>query len=102
MIVTLEGIAQRLAALEEEVARLRERVEGPPVDETPAERGARLLREARAGQAALSAGWDKAMEQMGIRGEPVGAQKVREMMAADGIKPEDNEISRGIIEMREE
>jgi len=39
---------------------------------------------------------------MGIHGEPIGAEKVQEMIAACGIKPEDNEFSCGITEMREE
>lgn len=30
------------------------------------------------------------------------AEKAREMMLANGIRPEDNEFSRGIIAMREE
>jgi hypothetical protein len=33
---------------------------------------------------------------------PVGVEKLREMMIADGIDPNGNEFSRGIIEMREE
>jgi len=88
--------------VEQEVARLRQLVERPPHQETPAERGARLLREARLYQAQMAKGWAKAMEQIGIRGEPIGAEKVQEMIAACGIKPEDNEFSRGIIEMRTE
>lgn len=40
---------------------------------------------------------------LGIEGlKPIGAQKLREMMIADGIDPNDNEFSRGIIEVREE
>ena len=61
-----------------------------------------MLREARLYQAQMAKGWAKAMEQIGIRGEPIGAEKVQEMIAACGIKPEDNEFSRGIIEMRTE
>ena len=76
--------------------------QGRAAEEAAAERGARLVREAKAGQAQLAAGWTKAMEEMGIRGEPIGAEKLREMIAACGIRPEDNEFSRGIIEMREE
>jgi len=44
----------------------------------------------------------KAFAEMGIQGEPVGAEKVQEMIAACGVKPENNVFSRGIIEMREE
>jgi hypothetical protein len=102
MATTLEDLEKRLTALEQEVTSLRQLVERRPIDETPAERGARLLREGKRSQAALAAGWAKAMEQMGIRGEPVGAERLQEMMLASGIKPEENAFSRGIIEMREE
>ena len=102
MATTVKELAKRVSELEQEVARLRELVEKKPREETPAERGARLLREAKASQAAISAAVAKAFEQMGITGEPVGVEKLREMMIASGIKPEDNVFSRGIIEMREE
>ncbi len=71
-------------------------------NQTAAERGAILLRESKLHQAEISAAAAAALAEMGISGEPVGAQKLREMMLADGINPEDNEFSRGIIEMREE
>jgi len=102
MAVTLSEPEKRLTQVEQEIARLRQLVEKVPHEETPAERGARLLREAKLHQAEIAAGWAKAMEQMGIKGEPIGAEKVQEMIAAGGIKPEDNEFSRSIIEMREE
>ena len=42
-------------------------------------------------------------QDLGIEGiEPVGSEKLWEMMIADGIDPNDNEFSRGIVEMREE
>jgi hypothetical protein len=102
MATTLEELEKRLAALEQEVAHLRWRLPIPFGEETPAERGARMLAEGRRSHADLVAGWAKAMEQMGIQGEPVGAERLQEMMRASGIRPEDNEFSRGIIEMREE
>jgi hypothetical protein len=71
-------------------------------NQTAAERGARLLREATLNQERIAAGWAAAMREMGISGEPVGAEKLREMMIAEGVDPEDNQFSRGIIEMREE
>jgi hypothetical protein len=101
-MTTLEELATRLATLEREVLQLRQLVQPKSADETPAERGFRMLREARASQAAFAAGLARSFEQMGIRGEPVGAEKVQEMIAAEGIDPNDNEFSRGIIEMREE
>lgn len=66
------------------------------------ETGARLIREAEAQQAEFARGWDQAMATMGISGQPIGAKALRQMLIAEGINPEDNEFSRGIIEMREE
>jgi hypothetical protein len=73
-----------------------------PTEETAAERGARLVREAEAGQEQLAVGWAKAMEQLGVHGPSIGALKLQEMMAAEGFRPEDNLLSRDIIGMREE
>jgi hypothetical protein len=102
MSTTLEDVEKRLTTLEEEVASLRKLFVRPQAEETPAERGARLLREAALSQAQLTAGWAKAMAEMGIVGKPVGIERLREMIAACGIKPEDNACSREIIAMREE
>ena len=60
------------------------------------------LLESEEEQAEALAVWERVKEQMGIHGEPIGAKKLREMMLARGIKPEDNILSRGIIEAREE
>jgi hypothetical protein len=44
----------------------------------------------------------KVFEEMGICGEPIGAEKVQALIAACQVKPKDNVFSQGIIEMREE
>ncbi len=64
--------------------------------------GDRLLRAAEAQREQTVRAWDEAMAAMGISGEPIGAEALRQMMITEGINPEDNEFSRGIIEMREE
>ena len=61
-----------------------------------------ILVESERAQAEAEAAWAWAKEQMGIHGEPIGAEKLRERMLASGIKPEENILSRGIVEMREE
>lgn len=95
-------LEQRVAALEEQMQRLIDLFTPPSGQETPAERGARSLRAAQANQAALSEAVAKAFEEAGITAEPVGVEKLREMMLQEGIRPEDNEFSREIIAMREE
>lgn len=102
MATTLEELERRVLQIEQELARLRHRVESFPREEAPAERGARLLREAKASQAATSAAVAKAFAEMGITGEPVGPEKLREMMAECGVRADDNAFSREIIAMREE
>src|SRR5438094_540866 len=101
-MATLEELERRLGALEQEVAHLRGELERSAAEETAAERAARALRESKRSHARAVAAWAAALKEMGIEGQPVGAEKLREMMLANGINPEDNEFSRGIIEMREE
>jgi hypothetical protein len=79
MASRLKELEARLAQLEEEVRRLRRKVEGPFTDETPAERGARTIREGLASQASIDAAAEKLFQQMGITGEPPGMEKLRAM-----------------------
>jgi hypothetical protein len=64
--------------------------------------GARVRILVHAPATALRAAWAEVMAQMGIRGEPIPAEDLRAMIAACGCKPENNEFSRGIVQMREE
>ena len=102
MATTLEELERRMTRMEQELARLQRLVEQQSQEEMPAERGAQLLREAQRNQAAISAAVMKAFEEMGITGEPVGAEQVQEMLRACGVQPDDNAFSQGIIAMREE
>jgi hypothetical protein len=61
-----------------------------------------LLRVSKEEEADFIAGWKKVMKQLGIKGKPIGAKKLKERMLAEGFDPESNEFSSGIIEMREE
>ncbi len=79
MSAKLQELEARLAALEAEVVYLRTRVDGPPIDETPAERGERMLREAEFNQTRITAAWKQALREMGIEGEPPGIEKLRAM-----------------------
>src|SRR5260370_15350050 len=92
MAITLDILAKRLAALEQEVASLRQDVDG------------RLRREnGEAGrQQTINAAIAKAYAEMGIVCQAIDAKKLRELFLAHGIKPEENAFSRGIIDMREE
>ena len=61
-----------------------------------------LLRVSREEQADFVAGWEKFLKQLGIRGKPIGAKKLRKALLKRGFDHESNEFSRGIIAMREE
>jgi hypothetical protein len=101
MTTTLEELDQRLGKLEQEMAEIRRLLSRPPVREG-APSALQLVEEALRDKPRLQAVWAKALEQMGIAGEPVPPEKLRQMMAEAGIKPEENLFSRGIEEMREE
>lgn len=64
--------------------------------------GEELLRVSREEQADFVAGWEKLLKQLGMRGKPIPAKKLREMLLKRGFNPESNEFSQGIIAMREE
>lgn len=45
---------------------------------------------------------NKVFKAIGATLEPIGAEKVQELVAACGVDPNDNSFSRGLNEMREE
>jgi hypothetical protein len=98
---TLEKLEQRLAAVEEELRQLRLQFNASATG-TTAKSWAELRAQSRREKPLLRALIARAYEKMGITGTPVPPQQLREMMAADGIREEDNLFSRGIQEMREE
>src|SRR6266508_148121 len=100
MPTTLDDLERRVAALEQALASLHVLVERRIADETATERGARMLREAKASHAASAAAAAKAFAEMGIPDEPVTHEQLREMWAQSGIDPEENLFSREIIAMR--
>ena len=103
MSTTLDQLESRLAALEQEMAELRELVIPKSTEEMAAERGARTLAQAKRDKLRLKALAEEVFAKMGIpKLPPVPPEQLRAMMAADGVKAEDNIFSRGIMEMREE
>ena len=101
-MANIEDLEKRVMAVEREVSALRSLLTPALHVETRKERSASLQREAELNQSAFELGWDKAMMKMGIHGESIGVQRLREMIAACGFRPEDNAFSQGLIEMREE
>jgi hypothetical protein len=102
----LTMLEERVAALEREVAKLRG---SPGPAQTPATgrrdplKGHPLFRQSITDPKELAEHAARVDRMLGIEHlKPVGAEKLQEMMLADGIDPNANEFSRGIIEMREE
>ncbi len=102
MSTTLETLEKRVWVLEQEVASLRQLVGAESVKETAAERGARLLAQALRDKPQQRVAAAKAFGQIGTLPEPTTPEKLRALMAALGVKSEDNLFSRAIAEMREE
>jgi hypothetical protein len=103
----IEEIEGKLAELHRAVEQLSDTAEARLASPSP-ESGRENTVPARsrvvqlADKATLRFAVTKSFEEMNIRGEPIGAESVQAMMAASGVRPEDNAFSRGIVEIREE
>lgn len=97
LLIKTERIEQELAEVKQALEKLR-----PTESLTPEERAAARLERVRSKNEKLTPLIDEVFKKMGITGEPISAEKLQEMFAAEGIKPEENLFSRGIIKMREE
>jgi hypothetical protein len=103
----IEEIDEKLAELRRAIEQLPETVEASqaaPLPE-PGRENTALVRSQvvqLVDKAKISAAVTKSFEEMNIRGEPIGAEDVQAMIAACGVRAEDNAFSRGIVETREE
>ena len=98
MAMTLEELEKRVVALEQEVALLKQQRNGATDDALFGMASSFAVLD----QEKFRNGFAKALAAMGITGSPIGAHRLQEMLIAEGIRPQDNEFSRAIIEMREE
>ena len=97
---TIEAIHQKLKQIENEVAQLRAQLNQwltQPMQPTQLEPTIQFVDKEK-----LRPLTAKVFEEMGVRSEPIDAEKLQKMVAACGVKAEDNIFSQGIIEMREE
>ena len=98
----LEHVEQEVADIQRQLRQFKKPVKTEVPPQTIEEKRAERLARVRLQKEKLRPIIAEVFKRMGIRGEPIGAENVQKMIAACGIKPEDNEFSRGIIEMREE
>ena len=102
MAATIDQLRVKLERIEQDLAEVRRELEQlSPAEPLKSEEwwAARVAR-VRTENERLRPLIDRVFEEMGIVGEPIGAVKVQEMIAACGVKPEENLFSRGILEMR--
>ena len=92
MTTTLDKLLIKTERIERELAEVRQALEELRLEPTIQFVDKEKLRPLTA----------KAFEEMGVRSEPIDAEKLQKMVAACGVKAEDNIFSQGIIEMREE
>ena len=102
MNATLESLQTRVEKLEQEITSLRQLMMAESLEESAAERGRRILRQAWRDKPVQKAAVAKAFAQMGIGLAPVSAEQLRQAMESCGVRAENNLLSRGIQEMREE
>jgi hypothetical protein len=106
---TLETLANRLDRLEvamQQIANQLSRIsdESAPhlKEKKKFKTGAEAIADLAIDKRPLAAGFRKLMERMGIPEQPtISIEELQERMACNGIRPEDNEFSRAIIEERE-
>jgi hypothetical protein len=92
-----EQFAARLFAVEQEAALLRQEIARLSLPETKA---AESLFISSTEQNLLADAMAEMFADMQIQGQPVGAERLQEMMRAANLAP--SEMSRGIIDMRDE
>ena len=105
---TVETLTKRLDRLEATVQQMSDQLsrltEESTAQQKPPEKpktGVEVIKEMAIDKRPLAKGFRKLMDRMGISGEPIPAEELQERMARNGIRPEDNEFSRAIIEERE-
>ena len=95
ILTKLEGLENDVAEIKTQNQELKEKG-GEPEKLSILERASR-------DKPLIQEGFRKFVKKLGIEDvKPIGAKNLQKLLLQDGIKPEDNEFSRGIIAMREE
>ncbi len=104
MSLSVVELEAKLMWLEAEVAETLRQVRQAKLTQklTPEERRAARLARVRAENEALRPFLDDALEDIITDDELLSAEEIQELIAAEGVKPEDNLASRMLIAMREE
>jgi hypothetical protein len=104
MAVTIDQLRMKVERIEQELAEVRRELEQLSLAEPlkPEAWWAARMARVRTENEHLRPIINHVFEEMGMVGEPIGAEKVQELVTTGGVKPEENLFSQGIIARREE
>ena len=105
MSETIETLAERLDRLEATMQQMSDRLSLLTAQQKLPEKpktGVEIIKEMAIDKRPLAEGFRKLMKRMGVPEKPtISIEELQESMVRNGIRPEDNEFSRAIIEERE-
>jgi hypothetical protein len=102
MAETLESLQVKIAHIEQELAEVRQSLEQLLPASQPPVKEHRLAGIEWVDRRGWKVWFDEWFQQTGVTVQPIGAEKLQALMRQEGIRPADNLLSRGIIDMREE
>lgn len=101
--ITLEALKTKITRVEKEISEVRQGMEELLAETARPTTQKKLSNQM---QPVDNDRWlhlvDEWFQQMGITAPPIGAEKLQALMLQEGLRPEDNLLSQGIIAMREE
>ncbi|MCZ7574991.1 MAG: hypothetical protein M5U01_41100 [Ardenticatenaceae bacterium] len=102
MAITLENLQARIAQIQQELAEVSRDLEQLAVVPDPRTKVGWPAGIRGVDRAGWKAWFDEWFQHIGITTQPVGAESLQEMMLQEGVRPEENLLSGGIVAMREE
>ena len=100
-VKSLESLQVRIARIEQELLEIRREL-AQFVEATAAPKAGWRQNFQWADWVSWQAWLESWFEDMNLTTAPIGPEKLQAMMRQEGIRPEDNLLSRGIVAMREE
>lgn len=102
MAVTIENLQERLVHIEQELSDVRRSLAYLTSDPTPQTESTWPDEIQWVDKAAWSTWFAQWFQQMDITVQPIGAEALQETMRQEGVPPEKNLLSHGIVAMRNE
>ena len=102
MAVTLETLQAKITRIEQELAQVRQSLEQLAAAPQPWAKEHWPAGIQRVDRTGWRQWFDEWFQHTGITAQPMGAERLQTLMLQEGVRPEDNLLSRGIIAMREE